>query len=146
MKLSKALRVKNQLVLQINKIQSIIKKYNSYNIENTPKWNISEQYKKLMELKSKLIELKTKISNANRPILEVIHTMEETKATIAFIRELPITSGFKTSSYSDKKEEYQCIIDEIEINNKSKILQDMMYLIQDTLAEHNAKTEIDFSL
>ena len=146
MKLSKALRVKNQLVLQINKTRSIINKYNSYNIENIPKWNVVEHYKKLLDLKNKLIELKTKVSVANRPILEVIHTMEETKATISFLREIPITAGFKTSSYSDKKEEYRCSISEIEICDKLKVLQDTIETMQDTLAEHNAKTEITFSL
>lgn len=146
MKLSKALRVKNQIVLRINKIQSIIQKHNSYNVENIPKWDVNEQLTKLTELKNKLCELKTKISIANKDILSTIHLMAETKATLSFMDEVSSTSGVKTLSYPDRKEEFACFIGEIEKAKLIEELQESLDTYQDGLAEHNAKTKIDFSL
>ena len=143
MKLSKALRVKNQLVLQIVKLQSRIKQNNSYDTENIPKWKVLDSYEELETLKAKLIQLKTKISLANRPILTVIHTMEETKADIAFMKELPTKSGVCKSSYSDTKQEFACFMNDVVVSRIITEALDLMFSLQDKLAEHNAKTEID---
>ena len=146
MKISKALRVKNQLVLKIIKIQHTITKYNSYNTLNKPKWDVGEKYKELCILKEKLIDLKTKISLANRPILQTIHSMEEAKAFISFIKEIPVEEGMVNSNYSDRQDKFACSINEILKNKLIEDLQDELESFQDTLAEHNAKTEIVFKL
>ena len=146
MKLSKALRVKNQLISQITKKRSIIIKYNSYNILNKPKWDVVEQLKELNLLVKKLIELKTKISLANKPILETIHLIEETKSMIALLTELPIKSGIHKDNYNNSQTEYAVFIDEVDKIKTIENLQDTIYTQQDILAQHNAKTEIEFIL
>jgi hypothetical protein len=147
MKLSKALRVKDQLITQINNIKSKIRQFNSYDVKSKPKWNVVELYTKMRGLQRKLIELKTKISLANQPVLEKIHLMEETKSLIRFLNsDISTKEGIKRPSYRDDPEiEYACFIDEL---GKAEIIeteQAVLEEIQDVLAAHNASVDIEFS-
>ena len=146
MKLSKALRVKNQLIHKMNKLQSNIIKNNSYNIKNPPKWDINESFKMWSEGKAKLLELKTMISLANRPIVSMLHHIAEAKAEMKFLSDIPTKEGVFKDNYSDKELEYACTIDEISKAGRIDTLTESIYTCEDTLAKHNASTDIDFVL
>lgn len=146
MKLSKALRVKNQLIHKINKLQRNILKYNSYNANNKPKWDVIALMEEQQHMVTKLLELKTAISLANRPIVQLLHHVAETKAQIKFLNDLPIKQGVLKESYSEKEYTFECFIDEISKATRIDTLTESIYTIEDTLAKHNASVEIDFVL
>ena len=145
MKLGKALRVKNSLVAKIAKSQTLIKKYNSFVLGTKPDFNAEELYQQYIKSVAKLIELKTKISVANRPIIHILHEIDELKAEISFLSELSCKSGTYADRYDGKETTYDCSISEVEKIARIDKSQVRIFELQDQLAEHNATTEIDFS-
>ena len=100
--LRKALNTKNKLVGKISEIKSQIQRYNVYNPDKgtiAERVDVSELLLDYFVNMNKLIDLKTAIVNANagsdgsNSIYKTLVKIEETKAAIAFLKEVPAEDG-----------------------------------------------------
>ena len=80
--LAKALKEKNRIVGEINKLWTLVSKENSCWETHTRSIDVKETMKTVDFLTEKLIELKTKIGKANEGILEYMYSLEECKNLI----------------------------------------------------------------
>lgn len=144
MKLYKALKLKNKLVGEINKLQQNIQHKNSFVVDSLQNYNVLEMIQTLESKKTKLINLKLAINEANQDIQKEIYLLSEIKSTINFYQSLNTSKGKQYSDYSRETVlEYTCWVDELEKDNKIKELEDTLESIQELIDSHNYTKEIE---
>lgn len=148
MNISKALKVKNRLIGEINQLKEIFRRENSRREDSVSKVNQEELFGKLSEAGQKLERLKGAIGQATAPISKLLSSLTEAKANIIFYNSLPCREGieylqmgagnppteFKWNSYLNRQK-----IDEIVFN-----LQKAIDAMQDEIDNFNATTQIEF--
>lgn len=148
MKLAKALKEKNKLVGEIQKLKTLIQQKNSYNVAQPMNYNTKELMNVLVNKLDKLIELKTKITFANAPIQSRIFAISEAKAAIQFLSSISTTEGqiVQNTYGGSTTHEFNAQIKELEIDAMKKQYELDIERFQDDMDAHNATTEIDFNL
>jgi len=143
--LSKALKIKNRIVKEINDLQSIISNNNSSVSGNVLSFDIRESYKELNELRSTLGELKIKINTANSGMVDKMVELSELKAHITFLKTIDTKEGkVSASRYDGAMIDKVAVFKANEIREKVKNTQKKINLIQDEIDTYNASTMIDF--
>lgn len=152
MTLSKALKVKNRLLGEYNKLQEIVRNNNTRRVDSGEKTiNVGDSWNELLNLNSKIIELKAKIAVATAPIAPYLIDLAETKAMIAFLNSLPIKEGNEDTvigygaSASVKTVKWESTITLAGKNTLVKNYERHLDNLQDKIDEFNATTKIDFS-
>lgn len=146
--ISKALKLKNKLVSDINKEWQKVVSYNSVITGANRPFSIENSYKKVEELKSKLVELKTKIHLANAPVYNIIFAMSELKELAKALNSLSCDQGPVTDPYrrSETPLVYSTIIDVVAKEEKLAFITQRIEEMQEVLEKHNVTTEIEFEL
>lgn len=143
MKLSKALKVKNRLVGEINTLQHLINRDNSSEESKYYESAISAKFQELQEKTKALIELKTKIQKATVPICGPLLEMAELKGQIDFYRNLKTTSGEVKSHYDNSPPvTFRCFMSQQDVDKKLAEINAKIGDLQDEVDEHNAITVI----
>jgi len=145
MKLYKALKLKKKLVGEIAKLKSQIQSKNSYLIStsNVLKYDVREIEKELDAKLTELVDLKLSMYRANLPIQKTIFDLTETKGLLAFWTSVSVTEGEQLLGYSDTTvRQYGVCIDEVERDQKVKILQTKIDTMQEELDTFNYTTEL----
>jgi hypothetical protein len=140
MKLSKALKLKNKLVSEINAAMSYVKMYNSME-EGTPKaYPVKEKLEEVNSKTNELVELKTKIHMANAPVWEKIFRLSEVKSIMSNLKSL--NTETKLASPSGYRE---AVTAEITLAEKDAIMKELeaeVEALQEILDQHNHATII----
>ena len=145
MKLYKALKLKNKLVGEINKLQSLISSKNSFIAGSDITYNVENLLTEWNSKKNKLISLKLAINEANNGIQENIYKLSEIKSSISLYNSLTTIKGKHYDGYSrDTVLEYDCQISEIEKENRIKNLEKQLEEIQESIDTYNYTIEIEF--
>lgn len=91
--LNKALKRKNELAGQINKLKTRITKNNSLPEGSIKRFDTMQMIKQLQKLRDDLVAIKTAIAIANVPIYEKINLMAEYKGEIEFLDTIDTKEG-----------------------------------------------------
>jgi len=144
MKLSKALKLRKNLVGEITKLKQQIKDKNSYleGSKNGEKFDVELNYEELLKKIDMLTSLKFIINEANREIQAKIYVLGEYKALIAFWNEVSVVEGTQLLGYSDKIQNYVVQVDEKKRNGLVKEFQKRVDAIQEDLDVYNFMTDI----
>lgn len=141
MKIAKALKQKNVLIKEINRLKKLIADNNQYVEPNKPKFDVIDlNYEFLMKL-SELISLKEKIAKANISINEKIYKMAELKGIASFYSILPCEDYVK---YDINRNETvtKSIISKVELDSKIKEIEKEIQDLQDEIDYFNQTTDI----
>ena len=111
MKLTKALKLKNRLVGEINQLQQVLQRENSRRNDNPSKVNCQEVYNQLASKRNELINLKSAICRVNAGnivkdggIYGKIAMMTEMKSYINFLNTLPKREGEELTLIGSNRE------------------------------------------
>lgn len=148
MKLSKALKLRKNLIGEITKLKHEIKNKNSYleGSKNGEKFNVEDNYEILLSKIDELTGLKFVINEANREIQPQIYVLSEYKALIAFWNEVSVLEGNQITGYSDKIQNYHVQIDEMYRNLIVSNFQKRVDAIQEELDVFNFTTIIPWGV
>ncbi|HPY74382.1 MAG: hypothetical protein KBC30_05300 [Planctomycetes bacterium] len=143
-KLSKALKIKNNLINQYNQATDIFSRENSRLVKSTSTIDREKIYQKIEKLLNLIIEVKTRIAEANIGIYKQIASIAEVKSIISYLRSLNTTDGIitKTTYQSTYEEEYTAYLKVADIDAKILELTKKIELLQDEVDEYNATHEI----
>ena len=150
--LSKALKIKNRLVGELQKLQNTATQMNSMPSENRGKSSVSlsEVWENIYKITNRIVELKSKIAAATAPITPLLVDLAETKSTIVFLNNLPIKEGDEDTQIgygvnsSLKTVQWNAFIDQKQRDELVRKNTDRIDSLQDQIDEFNASTKIDF--
>jgi len=148
MKLSKALKVKNRLAGEVNRLQTLFARDNSAE-QSRVNTNVANIELEMKEVVANLIEIKTKITQANIGIYEMLARKNEVASMKAFYERLNTRDGtFKERDYNagqDIETVYVAFITRDKVDELSKAYQKEIDSLQDEIDEYNATTAIEVS-
>lgn len=150
--LNKALKIKNRLVGELQKLQDTAREMNTMPVENREEKsvNLLEVWENIQKVSNKIVELKSKIALATAPITPLLIDLAETKSTISFLESLPIREGTEDTTVgyglnsSLKTVRWNSFIDQRKKNELVKNNQERIDSLQDQIDEFNATTKIEF--
>ena len=145
--LAKALKEKNRIVGEINKLWMLISKENSCWETHTRSIDVKETMENVEFLTKKLIELKTKIGKANEGILEYMYSLEESKSQMSQLERLDTTEDMRYYNRGLSEEVIEVRSAEItarEVLKRRLNLQRKCDQLQDEMDAYNATHRIDF--
>ena len=91
--LNKALKTKNELAGQLNRLKLQIATNNSVRESATRRFDVQSLYEQFTKLQEELVALKAKIAQANVPIYDKINMMAELKGEIGFLSTIDTKEG-----------------------------------------------------
>jgi hypothetical protein len=140
MKLSKALKLKNKLVAEINAAMVYVAQHNSCE-EGTPRvYPVREKLAEAMEKTNQLVELKAKIHKANLPVWDKVFRLSELKSMVSKVKHL--NTEQKAASPSGYRDAVTAEITLSEKDSMVKELEEAIEAIQEELDQHNHTTEV----
>lgn len=144
MKLVKALKVKNRLIGEMNRLRAIFQRENSRPVGSSIV-DVKQIELEMAKVMAKLVALKTAITKANIGIYEKICKMDELKSMKSFYGGLTTTHGKIRDSYSDNNSytEYEAYIKREMVDDIQKAYQNDIDILQDEIDEYNATTSVD---
>lgn len=148
MNLAQALKEKNRLVGQINKLKAILQRENSREAKADSKVDREAIWNNLQTAIGTLVALKTSIFKANAGIYDKIVKLGELKALIPFVNGLPTTSGVvETPQYAQRdgavySREYTAFFTQEKVDAKVAELEAEIAKLQDEVDIYNATATI----
>ena len=145
MKLTKALKEKNRLVGEINRIKQLISRENSRDVKSSSTVDASKLWEDLALTTDKLVALKTAIFKANVGIYGSIVRMSELKDRMYWIPSVSTNNEKTERPYGEHilVTEFKACKTREDIDNMQKELQDEIAKLQDEVDEYNAKTMVE---
>lgn len=142
-KLSKLLKEKNALALELSRIKTKINRNNVMVGDNVSKYDNAQLYSEMHELIRKLVGVKTSIAKLNVEVYDKIFLMSELKSLLVFLRDLDTKNGLYPSYNHRTKEmineKYTAALDELFVDEETKKITSKMAALQDELDEFNQK-------
>ena len=146
--LSKALKTKNRIAGELNKLQQIFSRENSRKEGSTSGIDRELLAQKLEVKREKLIEIKTRIAEANGGIAGVLVRMGELKAKIAFMQTINTTDGKSMERRGFREEpaevEFDAFLKQEDVDNFTSEITKEIDTLQDQADTYNATTKIEF--
>ena len=144
--LAKALKVKNQVVGKLNRLQSYIQQHNRVLEVNKDKYDVLSKLGQHDELQASLVRLKQAIANANAPIQGVIVELAETKGLLSFFDDVSTDDAVTVRhGYNGERVEEKNYVHITEGYRATKMaeLEKRIVELQDQLDTFNAVTKIE---
>lgn len=149
MNISKALKVKNRLIGEVNRLQELIKRENSRRNDNSSLVNVGETVSQLETTREKLISLKGAINKASSLLSEKLAALVETKAQINFYNSIPSREGEELTLIGSNREKlsymWVAYLNREKLDAKVVELQKKTNDLQDEIDNFNAQTQVDFA-
>jgi len=144
MNISKALKEKNKLALEYQKVLRKALQNNSSVVGSEKNYSGKELLTKAILLRDDLIVLKTKIHTASQPIREKIFAISELKSYLQSIESMPTKNGKEViNNYNGNTETlYVAEITQIELDEMVENVKAGIELMQDEIDTFNAITSI----
>lgn len=144
MNLAQALKQKNRICGELNRLKQIFQRENARRSDSTSKVNQAEVFEKINQLTEQLVNLKAKIATANVGIYKDIEMMSEIKSTIAYINNLHKQTGEEVSFVGRDNEKlvytWTSYIDQEKCDAMAAKLQKNIEEIQDRIDTYNYTT------
>lgn len=149
MNISKALKVKNRLIGEVNRLQEIVKRENSRRSDNPSTVNVEETIGSLENTRLRLIALKGAINEASAPISTVLAELTELKNKINFYSSLPTREGEELTLIGANREklsyQWTAYYNKESLDNQIKALQKQTNDLQDAIDDFNARTQVNWA-
>lgn len=143
MNVKQALKQKTILASEIAKLYNLIKTNNSTIVGNPRHYSVKDLIGELEVKLEELVVLKSKIHRANAPVYYKIFLMSELKNKVNQLRSIDVTEGKdKGSRYNSEVSVYEVELNEKEINEKIKGVENEINSLQDELDTFNVMTQI----
>ena len=142
MNIAKALKAKNQLINEINKLKAKVKNHNSVVKGNEYTYDIPALLQQLETKSQELVKLKVKLTQANAVVQDKIYEIGELKAMITFYREIPVKQGKVSVGYNNELVEYEAQFKQKDKDEALEKLEQSIIKLQDELDTFNYKTTI----
>ena len=143
MKLLKALKHKNKLVNQINKVLEKIRRENSIPDSKMRAYDVNLLMKEYLDLREQLINLKTSIQKANVPIYEKMVRLAELKSTINNLNSIDTSEGIVEVGYNGNTQNKSVVINQKNIDTMIADTEKQIESLQDEIDTYNAITDIE---
>jgi len=160
MKLAKALKEKNRIAGEINRLKTLISRENSRDVKSSSTVDVSSLWIDLLNTTEKLIKVKTEIFKANVGIYDKIVRMAELKGRSSWLFTINTNNEKIENPYGTNimVTEYKAcmalnqnvnILDLVrqfkleDVDRMTKDLQDEIAKLQDEIDEYNATVSID---
>jgi hypothetical protein len=146
MKIAKALKVKNRLTGELNKIREIWKRENSRRSDNISHVDVEQLEKEHSDLFVKLVEIKSAISVASYGISYKLVKLAELKSHINFINSLHAREGDEVSFVGRDQEKlvytWKSHYNQQKKDEMVSAIQEQINMLQDEIDDYNSKTDI----
>jgi len=146
MTVKQALKLKNKLVQDLNKLTEKLHNNNSVIEGNTRDYSAKELLAEMYVRIDELTAIKTQIHKANAPVYDKIFLLSELKSAVNKLKFLDCTSGVAIDYLSRRSDTPIVKIAEIstvERDNEIKFLENRIEELQEELDYHNITTEIE---
>ena len=145
MKLAKALKEKNRVVGDINRLQELLRRENSRETKSTSTVNVEKVWEDLQAATDRIVAIKTAIFKANVGIYDKIVRMGELKSRISFLDMVPTKDGVEDISYgmSTGVKEYKAWMNQQMKDNEVLVFEKQIADLQDEIDEYNATVEVN---
>lgn len=143
MNIKKALKEKNKLVNDINKLWSIVKGNNSYEAGNPIHFSVPDALEEIEEKIEKLVTLKVAIHKANFEVYSLIFRMSELKSMIKNLSAVCTEEGKIITHYSSTIGNKEVQLNSLQIAIMIKSIQEEIDSIQDELDVFNVSTLVN---
>lgn len=145
MKIAKALKIKNRLAGELNRIKALIERENSQLLANFNENKMKELSESFYNTKADLIRLKAKIQMKTAPISEKLIAIAETKDEMSFFQSLDTKDGESiVTRYGTEPNTivYKAYYTQDDVDKKVVEIQAQIDNLQDEIDEYNATTSI----
>ena len=142
---AKCLKLKNRLVGRMSNVEDDIRLYNSVLEEQKGQVDVLSQMKLRSEIAECLVVLKTAIMKANLEIQHDLISLGEMKASLSFIKEIPVRDGKERHGYQNTEVVYTATLKKKDIDNTSRELEGAIDKLQDKIDQYNHQTFIAIS-
>lgn len=144
MNLAKALKHKNQLVGEINKLRTLIQSENVQLNSNKSRFDVQQAYAEYEQKIKELVALKASIATANASIWSAIFIVVELKGQIAFLQSLATREGtFEEGAYGQKLTNvYTPALNAKYVQDEILTLEKQIVDLQDSIDAYNHQTTI----
>lgn len=145
MKIAKALKIKNRLAGELNRIKALIERENSQLLANFNENKMKELSESFYNTKADLIRLKAKIQMKTAPISEKLIAIAETKDEMSFFQSLDTKDGESiVTRYGAEPNTtvYKAYYTQDDVDKKVVEIQAQIDNLQDEIDEYNATTSI----
>ena len=146
-RLAQALKEKNRLASEVERLWGLIIRENSKREDMTPAIDVAKTFELVQLYTEKLIELKTKIGQANAGNLERIYRMDECKSRLRKLDMVNTDDSTDIQRLTDtqyRELKRNVVFSKTQILAMREELQLECNRLQDEMDEFNAKTTIDF--
>lgn len=140
--ISRALKLKNRVVKELSRLDSLIVEFNSTQEENR-EYDVRQLYPQRMGLAEKLVGLKTAISKSNTAIQQEIFELAECKAMISVLNRVNTRHGPAYEGYQGTRIMYIAQYRKEEIDAEVRRIEQEIDRIQDVLDSHNHRVKIN---
>lgn len=148
MNIAKALKVKNRLVGEVNRLKEIIRRENSRRDDNPSKIDVNSVVEEFLKASTRLSILKGEIQKANVGIFDSLALLEESKNSLNWLKTLPTREGEEVDFIGRDQEKlthkWTAYYNQERLDKEVKKLEDFISLLQDGIDEYNAKTTVNF--
>lgn len=145
--LSKALKEKNRIAGELNKLRSIMSRENSRNVESASKVDRNLLYGSVKMKQAELVKIKTAIANSNTGINHLLTEMSELKSEAAWLMGLNTEDGtIKSRGYDSKEVDVKVLSAYFNQQNVDSMCMEITKRIdslQDQVDAYNATTTIE---
>ena len=148
MKVSKALKLKNQLSGDIAKLKTLLTDNNVINDKIQPEYNTNTILVELTEKIKELVDVKTAIAKANVQIYDKIFQIAELRGLVATLNAVQTKDGveeahsFRITGAQTNPTTYKSQIDRKTLDANIKSLEERIQLLQEELDTFNFTTEV----
>ncbi len=146
MTIKQALKLKNKLVQDLNKLTEKLHNNNSIIEGNTRDYSAKELLAEMYVRIDELTAIKTQIHKANAPVYDKIFLLSELKSVVNKLKSLDCTSGLAVDFFSRRSETSivkTAEISTVERDNEIQFLENRIEELQEELDYHNITTEIE---
>ena len=145
MSIARALKEKNRLAAEIDRLWEIVQSENSCLETHTRTADVRKALQTIELYTSKLVEIKAKIGNANQPEqLRKMNLLDETKNRLAKIAATSGSEDPEIDFRNARRTERTAVFDDEALLAMKRQLQLEANKLQDQLDAYNAVTQIDF--
>ena len=149
MNISKALKVKNRLIGEVNRLQEIVRRENSRRDDNPSTVDVENAVLNLEATRIKLIALKGEVNKASAPISGKLAMLGEIKSQINFYNSLPTREGEELTLIGANREklsfQWKAFFNKEKIDLFVKSQQEIIDQTQDEIDDFNARTQVNFT-
>lgn len=142
MTIAQALKQKNKLISEIQKIWQKIYKYNSIHEGSERPYSTAKLWNEYLEKSLELVDLKTKIHEASSPVRSKIFKLSELKTSVEKVKNITTDSGVSYDRYHSNQLVLTTELDVLWKDTQIDHLEKEIDLLQEELDKFNHLTQI----